>query len=234
MCLFCAYGQNTAWERDARILREVTSDGCQIERESNQYVEQGIRLWDQGQRKRALELYHAALDVFPKNPWALWELALDHLTYDLDPEELVDGRFDERYRLIRELDPHYELAYYQGRNTPEKRTAVLALTTKVLPSFAELCGGETVLVNMKILADGYYEMGEYEFALYAYKILLFRTYDDGFDQAVVGRIGLCLEGLGMEQVIPFLDQFLSEVDRMTTSELKRRHSAKDQIVQAAY
>lgn len=119
MCLFCAYGQNTAWERDARILREVTSDGCQIERESNQYVEQGIRLWDRGQRKRALELYHAAL----------------------------------------------------------------ALTNKVLPSFAELFGGENVLVNMNTLADGYYEMGEYEFALYSYKFLLFRTYDDGFDQA---------------------------------------------------
>jgi tetratricopeptide (TPR) repeat protein len=234
VCLFCAYDQNLAWERDARILQEVASDGCQIERESNQYVEQGIRLWDQGQRKAALELYQAALDVFPKNPWALWELALDHLTYDFDPEELVDGRFDERYRLIRQLDPHYELAYYQGRNTPEKRTAALALTNKVLPSFAKLCSGEDVLVNMRSLADGYYEMGEYEFAVYAYKFLLFRTYDDGFDQAVVGQMGLCLEGLGMEQVIPFLDQFLSEVDRMITSELKRRQSAREQVVQTAY
>jgi hypothetical protein len=89
-------------------------------------------------------------------------------------------------------------------------------------------------MNMKTLADGYYEMGEYEFAFYAYKFLLFRTYDDGFDQAVVGRMGLCLEGLGMGRVIPFLDQFLSEVDRMITSELKRRHSAEDQVAQAAY
>ena len=232
--LFCAYDQNLAWERDTRILQEVATDGYQIETESNQYVQQGILLWDQGQRKRALELYHAALDVFPKNPWALWELALDHFTYDFDPEELIDGRFDERYRLIRQLDPHYELAYYQGRNTPEKRAAALALTHKVLPSFANLYNGENVLVNMRTLADGYFEMGEYEFAFYAYKFLLFRTYGDGFDQAVVGQMGLCLKALGMERVIPFLDQFLSEVDRMITAERERLKAAQKHVAQTAY
>ena len=136
---------------------------------------EGIRKWDQGQRSQALELYNAALEVFPKNPWALWELALDHLTYDFDSQELTDGRFDARYRLIRRLDPHYESAFYQGQNTPEKRTAASALTEKVLPGFAGLYKGENVLVNMRSLADGYFEMREYEFAIYAYKYILFRS-----------------------------------------------------------
>jgi tetratricopeptide (TPR) repeat protein len=229
--LFCAYDQNQSWDRDSRVLQEVAEDAYQIEAESNRCVEEGIRKWDQGQRSQALELYNAALDVFPKNPWALWELALDHLTYDFDPEELTDGRFDARYRLIRRLDPHYELAYYQGQNTPEKRTAASALTEKVLPGFAELFKGENVLVNMRSLADGYFEMREYEFAIYAYKYILFRTYDDGFDQAIVGRISTCLERLGMERVVPFLDQFLSEVERMITSERKRLQAAREQVAQ---
>jgi hypothetical protein len=169
----------------------------------------------------ANDITDAALDIFPKNPWALWELALDHLTYDFDGEELVDGRFDERYRLIRELDPHYELAYYQGQNTPEKRTAALALTQKVLPSLTKLFNGEDVLVSMRSLADGYLEMREYEFAIYAYKYILFRTYDDGFDQAIIRQISVCLQNLGMERVIPFVDQFLSEVERMITPERER-------------
>jgi len=219
--LFCLYDQNQSWDRDGRILQEVSNDACRIEEQSNSLVEEGIRRWDQGQRSQALELYHAALDIFPKNPWALWELALDHLTYDFDGEELVDGRFDERYRLIRELDPHYELAYYQGQNTPEKRTAALALTQKVLPSLTKLFNGEDVLVSMRSLADGYFEMREYEFAIYAYKYILFRTYDDGFDQAIIRQISVCLQNLGMERVIPFVDHFLSEVERMITPERER-------------
>jgi len=227
--LFCLYDQNQSWDRDGRILQEVANDTRRIEEQSNSLVEEGIRKWDQGQRSQALELYNAALDIFPKNPWALWEIALDHLTYDFDGEELADGRFDERYRLIRELDPHYELAYYQGQNTPEKRTAALALTQKVLPSLAKLFNGEDVLESMRSLADGYVEMREYEFAIYAYKYILFRTYKDGFDQAVVRQISTCLEALGMERVIPYLDQFLSEAEQMITSEHERVRAAREQV-----
>ena len=32
-----------------------------------------------------------------------------------------------------------------------------------------------MLVNMRSLADGYFEMREYEFAIYAYKYILFRS-----------------------------------------------------------
>lgn len=111
LLLFCAYDQKQSWNRDSRIIKEVVKDICEIETESNRYVEEEIRKWDQGQRSQALELYQAALDVFPENPWALWEIAYDHLIYDLDPNEMLDGRFDARYRLIRKLDPDYEMAY---------------------------------------------------------------------------------------------------------------------------
>jgi len=144
-------------------------------------MEEGIRRWDQGDRKQAVELYHHALAIFPKNPWALRELGLDYIRYNFDPEELLNGQFDSYYELIREIDPHYKLAYYQGSITEDLRTAGLALDNKVLPSFNKLWNGEDVLVNMRELAEGYFEMGEYEFALYAYKFILFQTYDGGFD-----------------------------------------------------
>ena len=230
--LFCAYDQNQSWHRDSRILQEIVKDICEIETESNRYVEDGIQKWDQGQRIQALELYHAALEVFPKNPWALWEIALDHLTYDLDPDEMLDGRFDTRYWLIRQLDPHYEVAYIQGENTREKRAAAKALAQKVLPSFAKLWKGEDALVNMKALADGYFEMREYEFAIYAYKYVVFRTYNDGFDQAIVRQIAMCLQALGMERVIPFLDQFLLEIERTITADHKRLQATQQLITGA--
>jgi tetratricopeptide (TPR) repeat protein len=232
LLLFCAHDQNQSWDRDSRILQEVVKDICEIETESNRYVEEGIQKWDQFQRSQALELYHAALDVFPKNPWALWEIAYDHLTYDLDPDEMLDGRFDARYHLIRQIDPHYEMAYFQGENTWEKRAAAQALAQKVLPSFSKLWKGEEVLVNMKALADGYFGMREYEFAIYAYKYVLFRTYNDGLDQATVRQIVTCLEALGMERVIPFLDQFLLEIERIITADHKR-HQATQQLITGA-
>jgi len=230
--LFCAYDQNQSWDRDSRILQEVVKDICEIEAESNRYVEEGIQKWDQDQRSQALELYHAALKVFPKNPWALWEIALDHLTYDLDPDEMLDGRFDARYRLIRQIDPHYEMAYFQGENKPEKRTAAQALAQKVLPNFAKLWKGGGALVNMKALADGYFQMREYEFAIYAYKYVLFRTYNDEFDQAIVQQIAACLEAMGMKRVIPFLDQFMLEIERIITTDRKRLQTTQQQVARS--
>jgi tetratricopeptide (TPR) repeat protein len=228
LLLFCAYDQNRSWDRDGRILGEVANDINRIEAESGRYVQEGIRNWDQGLRSEALELYHAALQVFPKNPWALWEIAYDHLTYDLDPDELSDGRYESRYELIRKIDPHYELAYYQGKITPEKRAAAEALRRKVLPSYAKLWEGEEVLASMKALADGYFEMGEYELAIYAYKYVLFRTYDETFDRAIVARITACLQALNMQRVVPFLDRFLLEIDRMIASDRKRLEAARQQ------
>ena len=103
--LFCLYDQNQSWDRDGRILQEVANDTCRIEQESNSLVEEGIRRWDQGQRRQALELYHAALDIFPKNPWALWELALDHLTFRF---VLIDNEAnpmpDRCFSIILDLD----------------------------------------------------------------------------------------------------------------------------------
>jgi hypothetical protein len=80
---------------------------------------------------------------------------------------------------------------------------------------------------MRSLADGYFELGEYEFAFYAHEYILFRTYDNGFDRTVAGRMRMCLKALRVERVSPFLDQFLCKADRMSTSELKRRQSAQD-------
>jgi hypothetical protein len=68
----------------------------------------------------------------------------------------------------------------------------------VKPSYEKLWMGEDVLGSMRLLADGYREMGQYEFALCAYKYLLFRTYSSGFDQEIRNHISTCLSGLGME------------------------------------
>ena len=72
-------------------------------------------------------------------------------------------------------------------------------------------------------------MREYEFAIYAYKFVLFRTYNAGFDQAIVRQIAMCLKALGMERVIPFLDQFLVEIERIIIADHKRQQESQPLI-----
>jgi len=89
----------------------------------------------------------------------------------------------------------------------------MALTDMVEPSYNKLWKGEDSIVNMKKLGDGYFEMKEYEFALYAYKYLLFHTYNNGFDQTLISPIKMCLEALNMNTVVTFFDEFLVEIER---------------------
>jgi len=207
--LFCAYDQNTAWERDSQIMESVSRDIATVEKASNQLIQTGIKHWDAGERDKAVEMYRRAMEIFPKNPWALWELGYDHMTYDPEPDEIIDGRFDSFYGLIREIDPHYQIAYCQGTNSSEKWAKLRALQEKVLPSYNRLRNCEEPIASMRLLADGYFEMKEYEYALYAYKYLLFHPDNTGFDDEIIYQIHRCLEKLGVPQVSAYLDEWVS-------------------------
>jgi hypothetical protein len=65
---------------------------------------------------------------------------------------------------------------------------------------------------MRELTDGYFEMQEYELALYAYKYLLFHTYQKGFDQELITQISRCFAELKMNQVIDFLSEFFGKLE----------------------
>ena len=84
---------------------------------------------------------------------------------------------------------------------------------KVGPSYQKLWRVEDVLGSMRALADGYREMGEHEYALYAYKYLLYHTFDQGFDPEIRGHISTCLAALGMGRVDAFLTELLETVVR---------------------
>jgi len=210
--LYCIYDRNTAWERDQRIMQTVWDDIIEIRDESEQFIESGIREWDKGNRHEAIDLYYKALSIYPKSPWALYEISYDILTYDLTAQEILDGVNEPYYSLIRDLDPMYMYAY-QGILTANVKKIFMALTDMVEPSYNKLWKGEDSIVNMKKLADGYFEMEEYEFALYAYKYLLFHTYDSGFDQTLISSIKMYLEALKMNTVVTFFDDFLVEIER---------------------
>ena len=82
-----------------------------------------------------------------------------------------------------------------------------------MPSYTNLRRGEEVQASMRKLADGYFEMQEYEFALYAYKYLLFHNYERGFNKELICQISICLEELEMDQLVTFLNEYLMKIEQ---------------------
>jgi len=210
--LFCAYDVKEGYGIANDILNTVGSDINTISENSDHLVNEGIKKWEKGDTQGAIELYHQALGIYPKNPKAIYEISLGYLSFD-SKGELTNEKAEPYYALIRSLDPHFSLAY-QGEISPLLRRAYLALVNKVEPSFKSLWTGENALINMRNLADGYFEMEEYELALYAYKYLLFHTYRGGFDPQLVSRIENCLTALEMQHLIIFLNQWLIQIERI--------------------
>jgi hypothetical protein len=101
------------------------------------------------------------------------------------------------------------MAHMQGTMTQEKRETIQGLRQKVLPSTTKLWNGEDSEASMRDLADGYFAMKEYEYALYAYKYLLFRPKFQRFDSDIIDRIHVCLEELGMGSLKGFLGEWLA-------------------------
>jgi len=211
--LFCYYYELKGYGLRPKILNGIASDIKAIKDESDRIVKEGIEEWDRGNRHKAIELYHKALTIYPKNPWALYEISLDYCTRDQSDQLIWNEKVELYYSLICFLDPGF-MAAYQGQLTPEVREVELALRNKVMPSYKKLWNGEEILQSMRQLADGYFEMQEYEFSLYAYKYLLFSTYQGGFNQELITKMSSCFVKLKMNQMIDFLSEYLSKIEQL--------------------
>jgi tetratricopeptide (TPR) repeat protein len=213
MLLYCYYDMNQDWDRDSRLLTSIQEYIGETREEANSLVEEGIRLWDRGDREAAAANYRAALAVHPRSPWALWELGHDRL--NSVPDFQFSPEFHEFYAIIRQVDPHYELAWFQGDMSGGRRELALTLRDDLLPAYYALWQGKDPVENMRVLGDSYFEIGEYEFAFYAYKWVLFHTFTGQFDRHCVAQARLCLEELGMAEVVPYFNEFL--VDAAATA-----------------
>lgn len=215
LLLYCYYDKNKEWERDNIILKSVTEDINTIKSNCNSIIEEGIGQWDSGNRSQALDLYKKALQIYPKSPWALYEISLTKLMSEIDDENemMINNNTDltDYYSVIRKFDPFYTYAY-QGTMTPELKKNAKAMFEIVEPCYNELWKGINVIENMEKIGDGYYEMGEYEFAIYSYKYVLYHTYDDGFRDDIIKRIDLCFNGLGKGDLSTFLSDLLLDIE----------------------
>jgi tetratricopeptide (TPR) repeat protein len=207
LLLFAYYNSNPDWERDSIIFDGVNSDLQYIYDKSSTLIEQGIEYFDSGQKQKAMEFYRQALTVYPKSPWALYEIALTKRLNDIANTEAVDPYFT----LIRAYDPFYMHAY-QGKITPFLRKAAIALLESIQPSYQELWKGDMTLENLRSFAEGLKTLEEYEFAIYAYRLLLVQSFDGSFNRDIADEIIFCLKMLGHKDMKDFLYTLLSDFE----------------------
>ena len=203
---FTILARNRMSEEESFFIMNIEEDIQKITESSNNYVEKGIKYWDKGKQKKAHNLYFKALEIYPKNPGPIYELNLTNMVKNMD--KIASMKVDlSLLKLVREYAPLYRAAY-QGRMTPELRKASLALYEKVLPSYEALLKGENMLQNLEIFADGCVEMELYEYAIYAYRLLLFHDPSKDFDEKIINKINNCLDKLNASESKEFLKSLL--------------------------
>lgn len=159
----------------------------QIHKEKQQYVNKGIKLFDQGKRGKALNEFITALAYSPNDAHSLYEIGLTFMTDNLSghvaatmddaesKKSAPDFRASDFYALARKSDPFYLFAY-QGKVSKTKYGKnALAAQEAYKTMRKEGLSREQI----KIFADNCYVMKEFEFAAYAYKyLMLFELSDD--------------------------------------------------------
>ena len=206
---FSFMASNRASEEESFFIQSIEKDIQTITESSNKYLEKGVENWDKGKYEKAHKLYFKALEIYPKNPLPLYELNLSKTMTNMEniSKTRGEGLDESLLSLVREYAPFFRLAY-QGKMTPDLRTATLTLYDKVLPSYGAFLKGENMLKNLEIFADGCVEMELYEYAIYAYRLLLFQDLSKDFDKAVISKINNCLDKLSVPESKEFLNSFL--------------------------
>jgi tetratricopeptide (TPR) repeat protein len=180
---------------------------------SDKYVEDGIKQFDMGNTENALALYNKALEIYPKNPWATYEIGLTEITANIKNSvaSLLDSSSGQKkYALVREYDPFYQVAY-QGKREIFKN--MLPIMNKINPNLEIFYSGKATPMNFHEIAAGCEEMGQYEFAAYAYHHELLMKFKTKFDIDIAESIARCIRALGCSVAADYFLQQVKEFNK---------------------
>ncbi len=182
-----------------RDMRRITS-------KSNDFVKQGVMAYDKGEHEKAVAFYKKALDVYPFNPHANYELGqAAFLRGAMEKNDLLKSPALKYYEKVRKYDPFFHLAY-QGKN--EIAGKILPIVQKINPMLERLVSGKITSKGLNQFAEACIEIGEYEFAAYAFLKITMGTFDKtkGFNLGTVKKVAECLSQLGSEEAAAFFLQ----------------------------
>lgn len=213
----------------------VGSDLGPVMEASNVHVRRGIEVHDKGQYDAALSHYERALEIYQKNPSALYEAGQTHMMKEVASGALAKAIADaekgkpndralrswEYYSKSRTADPFYKEAY-QGTDPAVIQHIVLA--GELQEKMNHLLAGAPNIEELAQLADGCYTLGEYELAIYMYYALLWLPFDKatGLDPHVVKQVASSLEKLGAVEAREYFLEYVAETEQAGAHQRLRR------------
>lgn len=186
---------------------------------SNTAVQAGIKLYDRGDYEGALTKYREALDIWPQNGWAYYELGFTLRTQQLIAagEKLMPMGAARTTTKVA-FSPEVETAFAKSRHhTPFQYMAYQGHDQEVIQGFLAL--GKKVVPAMKTLrrdgnaaekdraleqlAEGCQEAGAHELALVARQILVARRgrYDPADHPFIANSLRKLASGAQTEAVL---------------------------------
>jgi len=165
---------------------------------SNEHVENGLILLDSGNVERARDQYQVALAMYPKNPWATYELGatylLDGLSKMRDSVAYLQTPSQQYFAKVRTYDPWYGVAYQGSKGLTQNATVV---SEQIQPNWDRIKIGKGDADYYQQFAMGCELIGEYEFALYGYALALQEKLDAERMADIRTHMKQCLQQLGV-------------------------------------
>jgi len=208
-------------ESNKKVLQIISGWQKRIKDDSNAWVKKGISEFDKGNKKGSMEYYQMALNLWPKNPWANYEIGLT-MMMDTVKHMFEDSRpCDKYFEKTRKIDPFYGFAY-QGKK--EIAQGMLVIMKDIEPALKRMTSGQVKAEDMKMFADGCVTLKEYELAAYAYHFQLHMTMDksNGFDEAVVKNFKECVNNLGANEAAEMIEEQFKEYNRLLKEDKQKK------------
>ncbi len=194
-------------------------------------ISEGIKLHDEGQYKKAIEIYNKAIAKYPEYASFYYEKGLSYMMESRPADAKTDeeiisksdpnlrGKALEQYKICRELDPFFWRAY-QG-NDPNVISKLKVFIEKVSPFYS---GQKRDIESFKAFAEGCEQMELYSFAAHAR--LKLSLIDSGNETEHLDKFFTLIEKSGCKQANDLKIMFnLSQADR-TKEKTSGKESSK--------
>jgi tetratricopeptide (TPR) repeat protein len=213
LLLLSSYHSDPEKPENQIIIKSLLDRITTIKDKSSQLVLKGVKATSQKEYKRARSYYQQALQLYPKSPYALYEVGLSYLN-EQGKQDINAIQQTPEYRYFRDVvlyDP-FSWRAYQGQ--PREIESILQIRDIIAPSLEQLRKYEYDNQEFVKFADACMHLGQYEYAVYAYWNHAILNQDKLMDPETITKLIWCLKILKMDEAAEFIANEIATFNRL--------------------
>ena len=205
-----------------KMFQEITAT-------PQEYVDKGIKCYDDGNIEKALEHYEKALELYPKSPEALYEIGLVYMTAELGikaPKEGIMGIREKAGEKNSKLESHSGLAYFEKvrlydpffnyayQGSKELTAQMAIILEEIDPLLPLLFKGTIDIKSMTKLGDAFVKINQIEYAVYAYTIAFYGSFKKKYNKKLLKKITTSLIAINARKTARFFEGEMKKIDNI--------------------